>query len=546
MLEIFKLFGKVTIDSEKADKDIENIDKKAKKTGFTLNDMADKATKAGKAISVGIVAAGAAIGALSIKASDAAFEINKFSQVTGTTTEQFQEWDFVLKSVGSSMENAAGDFAMLGEKAMDAANGVGEGAELFGLLGVRVKGAGGQLKSQGEIFEETIRRLQSMEDVTKRNAIASALLGTTGEELVPILNMTNKELSQMRENAVIIEDEELQKAQEFRSTIGRLSEMLNKFVITLGIEVMPIIMEFGHILEENSETIGIVLAGAIRFLAVTIGFLVDNLNILLPLLLGVVGAFTAMKIIGIVTTLMNAYKASALAATIAQSGLNVAMLANPIGIIVIAFGALIAILTLLVLNFDKVKAAFKSTMEFIVSGVEFIVETYVNAYKAIFNAIKAIQNAIRESFIAIFKTVAQVGKNIFDAAINSIKAFINTIFRFINKMAENVEKLLTFKLPDFLGGKDIGIKLPRIPMLADGGSVGVGGMAMINEFEPEFVNLPSGATVTPLSRMSEIPNMGESTNFNAPVNINISARDLQEFNDAVEFFKAVPRLRGAY
>lgn len=548
MFEIFKLFGKVTIDSEGADKDIESIDKKGKKTGVTLNDMAEKATKAGKAIAVGMVAAGAAIGGLALKASNAAFEINKFSQITGTTTEEFQEWDFVLKSVGHSMEAAAGDFAMLGEKAMDAANGVGEGAELFGMLGVRVKGAGGQLKSQGEIFEETIKRLQRMEDVTKRNAIASALLGTTGEELVPILNMTNRELEQMRGNAVIIEDAELQKAQQFRDTLTRLSEIMNKFVVTLGIEVMPIVMEFAKILEDNSETIGTVLAGAIRFLAVTVGFLVNNLNVLLPLILGVVSAFTAMKIIGVVTALMNAYKASALAATVAQSGLNAAMLANPIGLIIIGIGALIAILTLLVLNFDKIKAAFESTMKFIVKGITFVVESYVNAYKAIYEAIQNIKNAVRESFINLFNSIAQIGRRIFDVALGSIKAFVNSIFGFINSMAERIEKLLNFKLPDFLGGQDIGIKLPRIPMLFNGASnIGVGGIAAINEFEPEFVNLPSGATVTPMSRMKEIPGFGDSgTNFNAPVNINISAKDLKEFNDAVEFFKAVSRMRGAY
>lgn len=546
MLEIFKLLGKVTIDSEEADKDIESIDSKSKKAGMSLNDMAEKASKAGKAIALGMAAAGAAIGALALKASGAAFEINKFSQITGTTTEQYQEWDFVLKSVGHSMEQAAGDFAMLGEKAMDAANGVGEGAELFGMLGIRVKDTSGQLKSQGQIFEETIRRLQRMEDVTKRNAIASALLGTTGEELVPILNMTNAELERMKGNAVLIDEEQLQQAQKFRESLTIVTEMLNKFVITLGIEVMPIIMELMAVLTENSDVISNVFGGAIRFLSATIGFLVNNLNILLPLLLGTAAAFAAFKIIGVVTALMKAYQASAFAATVAQTGLNAAMAANPIGLVILGIGALVAVLTILVLNFDKVKKAFYDLAWGIDRSVRNMAEAIQAGLGAALKSIVGLKNAVVEAFTGMFSIVANIGRNIFDASINAIRGFLNSIFGFMNKLAENAEKLLNFKLPSFLGGGEIGIKIPRIPMLANGGKIGVGGTAMINEFEPEIVNLPSGATVTPLSRMSEIPDIGESTNFNAPITINISAKDVREFNDVIEFFNSVGALGGAY
>ena len=128
-------------------------------------------------------------------------QIKNNSQTMGMSAAQYQEWDYIFKAVGYSAEQASGDFAALAEKAKDAAEGTGEGAEVFDALGISVTKAGGQLKTQSELFSEVITKLQNMDDTTRRNALASQLLGTTGEELVPILNMTGQQLEELRGQA---------------------------------------------------------------------------------------------------------------------------------------------------------------------------------------------------------------------------------------------------------------------------------------------------------------------------------------------------------
>ena len=128
-------------------------------------------------------------------------EVANVSETTGMAIDAYQEWDYILKDLDYSMEQASGDLAALGEKAMDAAAGAGEGAELFGKLGVEVTDTSGVLKSQQQIFEETIIALQEMSDETERNAIASALLSTTGEKLAPILEMTADEVEALKQEA---------------------------------------------------------------------------------------------------------------------------------------------------------------------------------------------------------------------------------------------------------------------------------------------------------------------------------------------------------
>jgi len=128
-------------------------------------------------------------------------QIMSLSQTAGMSIEAYQEWDYVMQKFGGSMEQGAGDMANLSEKILDAASGAGEGAEMFAMLGVKVTEHGKQLKSQEQIFAETIEALQGMENATKRNAIASALLGTTGENLMPILSMTREELAALKDEA---------------------------------------------------------------------------------------------------------------------------------------------------------------------------------------------------------------------------------------------------------------------------------------------------------------------------------------------------------
>lgn len=84
--------------------------------------------------------------------------------------------------------------------------------------------------------------------------------------------------------------------------------------------------------------------------------IVDHWDGISAVIGGAASAFASLKIINTVVGLWNIYKASAFAATLAQSGLNAALIANPIGIIVVAIGALVAAGIYLYKNWDTVKA----------------------------------------------------------------------------------------------------------------------------------------------------------------------------------------------
>ncbi|XBX07070.1 hypothetical protein QMP26_02400 [Enterocloster clostridioformis] len=166
------------------------------------------------------------LGGLTIKTAEHAKEIQTVSQTMGMTTNEYQAWDYVLKSVGYDAESASGDLAALAEKAKDAAEGGNDSAKTFRILGVSIKDTNRNLKSQGQLFTDVIKSLRNMEDVTTRNAIASDLLSTTGEKIVPILNMTNEELKNLMNSAY---ETGYVMSGETLNGFNQLNESMNRF-----------------------------------------------------------------------------------------------------------------------------------------------------------------------------------------------------------------------------------------------------------------------------------------------------------------------------
>ena len=97
--------------------------------------------------------------------------------------------------------------------------------------------------------------------------------------------------------------------------------------------------------------------GGAAFGGIKDGFnwMVDNKEIVISAVAGVAGGFAALKVIGIVTGLINAYKTSAFIATITTQGFNAALKANPIRMVITAIGLLVAAGVYLYQNWDTVK-----------------------------------------------------------------------------------------------------------------------------------------------------------------------------------------------
>ena len=166
---------------------------------------------AATALAAAVAAVETALAGITSERADYATGIANIAQTINMSVESTQIWDYVLKTVGSSIEEAQGDLSAFQEKILEASQGTGEAYEMFQRLGVAVVDQAGNLRSSEDVLNDVVTALQLMANETERNAISSTLLGSTGEKLIPIYNMTAQELEflkeQKREIGVLTGDE---------------------------------------------------------------------------------------------------------------------------------------------------------------------------------------------------------------------------------------------------------------------------------------------------------------------------------------------------
>ena len=116
--------------------------------------------------------------------------IDKMSQKMGISAKAYQEWDFVMKHAGSSIDSLKTSMKTL-------ANAAVSGNDAFQKLGISQEQIANM--SQEDLFGATISALQNVENETERTALASKLLGKGATELGALFNMSAEETDGLKQ-----------------------------------------------------------------------------------------------------------------------------------------------------------------------------------------------------------------------------------------------------------------------------------------------------------------------------------------------------------
>ncbi len=451
------LAGKVDPSLKKAMQDSTRLANNANKEFGSLGKVGDKAMKLVKAgavmVGTGILTMGAAITKATVDTLKYAETINEMGIRTGLTSEELQKLEYITGQVGVNFDAVGSGVSFLTKNLTNARK---KGSELNGVykeLGIDPN----KIKNQGELFSTTVAALAQMQDETERNILASKMFGRGYAELVPLFDTGVEGLQKLsmeaEKNGLILPDAQIKAYDDLGDKIDLVQKFFRGVGFTIVEKAMPYVEKFTSYLINNMPAIQVQtgmfadkLGEVINFAVNLYSFISSNWNIIEPLIWGIVGAIVAWKAItlgmmiyqGIMATLGAAtmlQSGATMAATIAQWGLNAAMLANPTTWIVLgiaaAIGILIAIGVLLWRNWDMISG----------KAIE------------LWGQVTAVFSGIGEAIGGAFK----FGMNI---AISSI----NRIIRAVNS--------LSIKIPDWvpaIGGKQVGFKIPELPLFARGG-----------------------------------------------------------------------------
>lgn len=533
MLEIFKLFGSILINTDQADKSISKTEKSADSFASKLGKGISTAAKWGAGIAVAAGTAGVALANMAKKTAETTDRIDKMSQKIGISREAFQELDYICSQNGMSVDQLQGNVKKMVNAMDDAANGSDTAAKKFSRLGLSVTDVNGNLKSSEDMFFETISALQSMTDETERNAAANDIFGGSYTEMIPLLNSGAKSMEELRQKAhdmgLVISDEAVDAGVKFTDTMDTAKRSLAAIGTKIGAEVMPIFQSLLDWILNHMPQIQTVLQAVFSFIETFVTTAGDIIRSFLATLresaessgITFTDVFTAIQTVvntafSVIQTIWD---------TIGKPCFNAVQLV--LGAVSDYFADKMPAIS------DFVKTAFSDIQEIWVNNLQpclkaigdFIKNVLAPAFKFVFNnvvapVVDAAFKMIKELWTGslkpiftgildfltgvftgnwrkIFQGLSSIVKGVFSGLVSVVKAPLNAVIGIINKFISGVNKM---KIPDWVpgvGGKNPNI--PSIPLLAKGGTVTASGRVIVGEAGPEELELPVGATVRPLT-----------------------------------------------
>ena len=125
---------------------------------------------------------------------DLADSMNDISQRTGIAVETLARFKVAAENGGTSLDSLAGAVARLNRNMVDARGGTGAAADAFRAMGISIANTDGTLKKADEVILEISDRFREFPDGPQKAALAMAVFGRTGAELIPFLNSGSEEI----------------------------------------------------------------------------------------------------------------------------------------------------------------------------------------------------------------------------------------------------------------------------------------------------------------------------------------------------------------
>ena len=264
-----KLGGSVKDTGKKA----EDAKAKFEKFKSTLAAVGKACAAAIAAIGTAAVAAGKALWDMANKTAEYGDEIEKNSQKVGLSYESYQKWDYAMKVCGTEMSSCTNGLKTLTNTFDDAINGSASATEKFERLGLSMEDLQGL--SREDLFATVVTALQGVEDETEKAALANDMFGKSGQELLPLFNLTEEELQGLMDECeaygMVMSDDAVNASAAFEDSLTKLKGTLTGLKNAIAGEMLPaltMIMDgFSDLIAGNDEAadkIGKGMEGLIR------------------------------------------------------------------------------------------------------------------------------------------------------------------------------------------------------------------------------------------------------------------------------------------
>lgn len=243
-----------------------------------------RVTQIGTAIGASIGTAAVGLGVALGHAFHQADELGKMAQRIGIPVEQLSGLRLAADLSGVSMENLGTSIGRLSRNMSEIAGGATNTASrAFQALRISVTNSDGSLKTSAQIMDEVADRFRSMQDGAGKTALAIAIFGRSGAQMIPMLNQGAEALREAREEAeqlgLVVSRRTALAAEAFNDNLRRLRLVTEGVALQLTAQLAPAFAQFtgqmveaakqGNVVKSTAEGIISVFGAVAREISVT-------------------------------------------------------------------------------------------------------------------------------------------------------------------------------------------------------------------------------------------------------------------------------------
>lgn len=530
-----------------------------------------KAAKIGfAAVAVAATAATAAGAALAVAvkgAIDNADELSKTAQKVGVTTEALSRLKYAADLSDVSLQQLSTGLGKLTVGMSQIAQGAGGQAKVaFDALGISALTSTGQLRASDEVFADVAERFARMEDGATKTALAIALFGKSGAQLIPMLNTGKAGLADLAAEAdrlgITLDTNTGKAAEQFNDSITRMQATFQGVINKVMEGALPALNQFADKIAdpafaENAQAIGEAIVGAMSLAVDAINAAVGAFNSLRESMAWasthtmfgdklepsrwdqLKGQIDAKRSVGRQLTAGSTgvdtdslYRGiyGATPSEIASASKEVAEAFEPV---IANTAAASAAASALKATMAEGKAVFETTRTpaeaygLEIERLNALLQKGAIDQDTYNRAVLQAQDSFREAEMSgnqLASTLSSGLANMFSSVVDGSKSAVEAIGDLLKSLGQMlIHKGFEMLIGGFFGsggglgnlfgglfGGGGGLQLgfqKGIPGFANGTNFAPGGLALVGERGPELVNLPRGSQVTPNEMLGGGPNI---------------------------------------
>lgn len=216
-----------------------------------------------RGLAVGAAAgAAAALGTLTVAVGHSLNrmdELGKAAQKVGIPVDEFSKLEYAARLSDISLESLTGTLARFSRSLSDiASGGQNPAGEALRQLGVSALDAQGQLRPTSAIMEDVAAKFASMKDGADKTALAIAMFGKSGAEMIPMLNGGREAIAgagaELERFGGVVTPAAAQAAEQFNDNLTRLKEAGMGVATTIAGNLAPAMAEITNSFVEWAST----------------------------------------------------------------------------------------------------------------------------------------------------------------------------------------------------------------------------------------------------------------------------------------------------